>query len=224
MPERNGISDHPLNVNLREDAVVGHVDEWLAREFAPNRLSATIRELAAADQTDAIEASERERAARKIAECDAKLALAAGRKLADVRWPPASIPVSVLQADSLHSADQGITLAVGDRVSLLLTATLRARRERLEELRAELGDTAQDYPVCVFLNTNVNPDERRAFDDAAAKWAQQSTRNISAEDLRDIGAIGTPTSAPPSSGRSPRPAPPTSSSSCCPLIRAASSG
>ena len=149
---------------------------------------------------------------------------AAGRKLADVRWPPASIPVSVLQADSLHSADQGITLAVGDRVSLLLTATLRARRERLEELRAELGDTAQDYPVCVFLNTNVNPDERRAFDDAAAKWAQQSTRNISAEDLRDIGAIGTPTSAPPSSGRSPRPAPPTSSSSCCPLIRAASSG
>ena len=69
---------------------------------------------------------------------------------------------------------------------------LHARRERLEELRAELGDTTPDFPVCVFLNTNVNPDERKAFDDAAAKWAQQSTRNISAEDLRGIGAIGTP--------------------------------
>jgi site-specific DNA recombinase len=66
--------DHPLNVNLREDAVVGHVDQWLAREFAPHRLTQTIRDLAAADQTDAFEASEREQAARKIAECDAKLA------------------------------------------------------------------------------------------------------------------------------------------------------
>lgn len=26
--------EHPLNVNLREDAVIGHVDRWLDREFA----------------------------------------------------------------------------------------------------------------------------------------------------------------------------------------------
>jgi hypothetical protein len=26
---------HPLNVNLREDAIIGQVDGWLAREFAP---------------------------------------------------------------------------------------------------------------------------------------------------------------------------------------------
>ena len=44
----------------------------------------------------------------------------AGRKLGDVSWPPASIPVSVLRASSLRPADRGITLAAGDRVSLLV--------------------------------------------------------------------------------------------------------
>jgi chloride channel protein, CIC family len=46
----------------------------------------------------------------------------AGRKLGDVSWPPASIPVSVLRANSLGPADRGITLAAGDRVSLLVPA------------------------------------------------------------------------------------------------------
>ena len=39
--------EHPLNVNLREDAVIGQVDRWLAREFAPHRLRDTISDLAA---------------------------------------------------------------------------------------------------------------------------------------------------------------------------------
>jgi CIC family chloride channel protein len=46
----------------------------------------------------------------------------AGRKLGDVSWPPASIPVSVLRAGSLRPANGGITLAAGDRVSLLVPA------------------------------------------------------------------------------------------------------
>ena len=37
-----------------EDAVVGHVDQWLAREFAPHRLSETIRDLATAQQARTI--------------------------------------------------------------------------------------------------------------------------------------------------------------------------
>ena len=40
----------PLNVSLREDAIIGHVDEWLAREFALQRLSLTIRDLVAAQE------------------------------------------------------------------------------------------------------------------------------------------------------------------------------
>jgi len=69
---------------------------------------------------------------------------------------------------------------------------LRLRSARLAELRAAQGGSAEDQPVAVFLNTNVHPSEQQAYADAAAKWAEQSTRNVSADDLRHIGAIGTP--------------------------------
>jgi hypothetical protein len=66
---------HPLNVNLREDAVIGQVDGWLAREFAPHRLRDTIRDLAAAQAPEpAADSHDHEETARKIAECDRKLA------------------------------------------------------------------------------------------------------------------------------------------------------
>jgi CIC family chloride channel protein len=47
---------------------------------------------------------------------------AAGRKLGDVTWPPASVPVSVLRGHQLRPPRPEITLAVGDRVSLLTGA------------------------------------------------------------------------------------------------------
>ena len=47
---------------------------------------------------------------------------AAGQKLGDLRWPPAGIPVSVLRDRRLRPPDGQITLAAGDRVSLLVPA------------------------------------------------------------------------------------------------------
>jgi chloride channel protein, CIC family len=47
---------------------------------------------------------------------------AAGRKLGDVSWPHASIPVLVLRGGSLKQPHPGTTLAPGDRVSLLIPA------------------------------------------------------------------------------------------------------
>jgi CIC family chloride channel protein len=44
----------------------------------------------------------------------------ADRQLGEVSWPLAGIAVSVLRAGSLHPAGRGITLAPGDRVSLLV--------------------------------------------------------------------------------------------------------
>ncbi len=47
---------------------------------------------------------------------------AAGRKLGDVSWPPASTPVSMLRGGTLRQPHPDITLAPGDRVSLLIPA------------------------------------------------------------------------------------------------------
>jgi hypothetical protein len=65
----------PLSVSLREGAIIGHIDRWLALEFAPYRLAQTIRDLTDARQpTTASDASGNEETERKIADCDAKLA------------------------------------------------------------------------------------------------------------------------------------------------------
>jgi chloride channel protein, CIC family len=47
---------------------------------------------------------------------------AAGRKLADVTWPPGSTPVTVLRGHQLHPPRPELTLTPGDRVSLLTPA------------------------------------------------------------------------------------------------------
>jgi hypothetical protein len=56
---------------------------------------------------------------------------AAGRPLGSVPWPRGSIPVSVLRDRTLTDPDPGLTLNVGDRVSLLTpapgTATSRSQ-------------------------------------------------------------------------------------------------
>jgi chloride channel protein, CIC family len=45
---------------------------------------------------------------------------AAGQRLGGVRWPPASVPVSVLHGTRLRPPSPDITLAAGDRVRLLV--------------------------------------------------------------------------------------------------------
>jgi chloride channel protein, CIC family len=47
---------------------------------------------------------------------------AAGQDLHDVSWPPGSTPVSVRHGRRLRPAGPGLTLAPGDRVSLLAPA------------------------------------------------------------------------------------------------------
>jgi site-specific DNA recombinase len=67
--------EHPLNANLREDAIIGQVDDWLTPEFAPHRLTNTIRDLATAQQPDITRGmSGDDEVACKIANCDTRLA------------------------------------------------------------------------------------------------------------------------------------------------------
>jgi hypothetical protein len=84
--------EHPLNVNLREDAIIGHVDAWLAREFAPHRIEQTIRDLAEGQVPKPESEPDNDDIAIKIAECDRKLAQykavldAAGSSATDATW------------------------------------------------------------------------------------------------------------------------------------------
>ncbi len=47
---------------------------------------------------------------------------AAGRPLADLAWPPGSSPVTILRGHQLRPPQPDLTLAPGDRVSLLTAA------------------------------------------------------------------------------------------------------
>jgi chloride channel protein, CIC family len=72
---------------------------------------------------------------------------AAGRKLADVTWPPGATPVIVLRGHQLRPPQPDLTLAPGDRVSLL-TAVPDGSPERhpAPDSRARLADDRNGDP------------------------------------------------------------------------------
>jgi CIC family chloride channel protein len=47
---------------------------------------------------------------------------AAGRRVADIAWPPGSAPVTVLRGGRLRAAGPGIVLQAGDRISQLVAS------------------------------------------------------------------------------------------------------
>jgi site-specific DNA recombinase len=64
---------HPLNVTLRQDALLGPLDEWLASKFDPSHLTGTIDELAAAAIGQTVPHAAEDELNAKIAECARKL-------------------------------------------------------------------------------------------------------------------------------------------------------
>jgi site-specific DNA recombinase len=64
---------HPLNVFIREHDLLPELDGWLAGEFAPHRIEATIEAMAAA-QADPGDGQATVTARQAIADCDAKMA------------------------------------------------------------------------------------------------------------------------------------------------------
>jgi site-specific DNA recombinase len=65
---------HPLNVTLRQDVLLGPLDAWLATKFDPRHLPVTIDELAAAVGEPPEIPAEAEQITAKITECGRKLA------------------------------------------------------------------------------------------------------------------------------------------------------
>jgi alkanesulfonate monooxygenase SsuD/methylene tetrahydromethanopterin reductase-like flavin-dependent oxidoreductase (luciferase family) len=78
-------------------------------------------------------------------------------------------------------------------LTFAVTPTTLARRVSIvKELRAEASKVDGEFPVTVFLNVNVNLDADAAIEDALATWQNQSTRNVTPDDLRKVAAIGSP--------------------------------
>lgn len=70
---------------------------------------------------------------------------------------------------------------------------LPPRLERIHAQRAALGlPHDPDFPVCVYVDVNVDRDERRALADAVATSRREGRRNVTEEALGATAAIGSP--------------------------------
>jgi site-specific DNA recombinase len=131
---------HPLNVNLREDAIIGQVDGWLAREFAPHRLSSTIRDLAAVQlAAPATRADDHEDTSRKIAECDRKLAQY--RAALDAGANPATVAAWIAETEAEKAGYQLVARQSGTKQRRRMSeAEIKAIVDRLADLARVLRD------------------------------------------------------------------------------------
>jgi site-specific DNA recombinase len=90
--------DHPLNVTLRQDALLPPLDEWLASKFEPPNLADTIDELLAAAIPLEAEPKEDDDISGKIADCDHRLAQY--RATLDAGADPATVAAWITETEA----------------------------------------------------------------------------------------------------------------------------
>jgi alkanesulfonate monooxygenase SsuD/methylene tetrahydromethanopterin reductase-like flavin-dependent oxidoreductase (luciferase family) len=101
--------------------------------------------------------------------------------------PPADAPALVVERVLRRVAllaDGWLTFAVSPEL-------LALRRRLLRELAAAAGrPLPPDFPVCVYLNVNVDDDAGRALSDAVATWQGETARTITPGLVRAVAAVG----------------------------------
>ena len=68
------VNNHPPSLSVREDRLLPHIDSWLGKMFAPERIAATAREVVQADAEGHREDPAVVRARAALMECERKLA------------------------------------------------------------------------------------------------------------------------------------------------------
>ncbi len=131
---------HPVNVYLREDQLIGEVDAWLAREFAPHRLHQTIVDLADAQFAEPLpRPDDHDETALKIAECDRKLT--GYRAALDAGASPATVAAWIAETEAEKAgyltARRPTSNARRKRMS---EAEIKAIVDRLADLARVLAD------------------------------------------------------------------------------------
>lgn len=128
---------HPLTVYVREDALAGPLDRWIAALFAPDQLDATCAALAAAGDGDEAADARAEAARRLVADCDQRLARYRGAL--DAGADPAVVAqwMAEVRGDRLRAEAE---LAAAAPAEPLAEAELR----ELRALVADLGSLAAE--------------------------------------------------------------------------------
>jgi site-specific DNA recombinase len=171
--------EHPLNINLREDAVIGRVDKWLAREFAPHRMGETLRALADAPQRDTTPASTGGEAASKIAECDRKLAQY--RAALDAGANPATVAAWIAETEAEKATCALMTHRPGPR-RRMTQQEIRSIVDKFADIARVLTDADPDDKAEIFrqlgLRLTYHPGRQlvRARIEAPQHWYFESVR------------------------------------------------
>jgi DNA invertase Pin-like site-specific DNA recombinase len=140
--------EHPLNVYMSEGAVIGAVDGWLAREFAPHRMGETIRALADAQPVDEPRSGGRGDAASKIAECDQKLAQY--RAALDAGASPATVAAWIAETEAEKARYEVGLRQVARARERMTEQEIRSIVDKLADIARVLADADADDKSEIF--------------------------------------------------------------------------
>jgi site-specific DNA recombinase len=166
-----------LSVYLREDAVIGQLDSWIGREFAPHRLNETIHDLAAVPLRQAATlTSEDEETARKIAECDRKLAgyratLDAGTDpkivaawITETEAEKARYQLTALPVATARRMSEAEIKSIVDKLADIARVLIDADPEDKAEVFRQLGLKLTYHPGRMLVEAEVRPTQFGFFD------------------------------------------------------------
>ncbi|MFC4912296.1 recombinase family protein [Actinomadura gamaensis] len=153
--------DHPRNVYLREDAILGHIDDWLTTAFAPDNLAATIEALASAQGEEAHDA--RAHMARsKLAEAATKMAR--HRAALEAGGDPTLINQWIAETKADRQQAEAELRAIESR-SAMSREQITAMLDDIGDVRAAIAEGDPEHKAAVYqrigLTMVYHPGERK---------------------------------------------------------------
>ncbi|GAA2675609.1 recombinase family protein [Actinoplanes palleronii] len=167
--------EHPGNVYLREDALVGPVDDWLASAFSPTNIEHTITVMTDAQPAD-LTAKQKGEAQRAIVVCDGKLkqyraALDAGADpavvtgwIAETRAERARLQRQIIKTPTGQprmTAEEirELVTAVGDIKAVIRAAQPEDKAEIYRQLNLKLVYEPEMKTVCASVDLGAHRGE-----------------------------------------------------------------
>lgn len=165
------LADHPKTVNLREDHVIGPLNDWIGSLFAPEYRDQTVADLLAAQDPSSKAQNQRQRIRKRLTDAETRLRRHQAAIEAGVN--PAALVELINEAEAARAAAQSeldhltepeiltdaAIWAMIDSLGDITAALDTARPERLstlyEALRLELRYKPQDQAVLVTATPRV---------------------------------------------------------------------